>query len=1297
MQPVKMTKNLKIHFPDALPVSGQREKIAQALAQNQVIIVCGETGSGKTTQLPKICLSMGRGRANGTDKLIGHTQPKRIAATSTAKRIAQELASPVGEDVGYQVRFSDKTSPTASIKLMTDGILLAETQRDRLLNAYDTIIIDEAHERSLNIDFLLGYLKQLLPKRPDLKLIVTSATIDAQRFASHFGSDQDPAPVIEVSGRLFPVEVRYRPLLETGQKEAKEIPEAVVDGILELWREGSSSAGDILVFLPGEREIRDCAEAIRKDHTLQQKFHPEVLSLFARQSVAEQERVFQGGGSRRIVLATNVAETSLTVPGIRFVIDAGLARVKRYSYRNKVEQLQVEPISQAAANQRAGRCGRVSDGICIRLYDEADFNARPAFTDPEILRSSLAAVILRMRALKLPKVQEFPFIEPPLGRAISDGVQLLEELGAMEASGPRQGALTPIGKQLAALPLDPRVGRMLLAAREQQALREVLIIATAMATQDPRDRPTEYAQAADAAHRLFADDKSEFLSFVKLWDWYHNALLHKQSNRQLDQLCKTHFISARRMREWRDIHGQLHRMLADQGWKENSTPATYEQIHLSLLTGLLGNIAKKSEDNKNGSGIYEGARGIKLNIWPGSTIGKKAGAWILASELVETSRLFARTIAKIEPQWVEKVASHRIVRSWSDPFWDARQGEVMAHERGTLYGLPIYHGRKIRFAPKDADEARQIFIQRALVEAELFGQSEAAQVQKQSGNFYQFFWHNQSLIKQIEALEHRSRRQDVLVDDELLYAFYDQVLPAEVLSKPSLETWLKENPKNAETLKLDKSDLMRHEAAGITLDRYPKTIKMAGTDLQLTYHFEPGSPKDGVTLTLPLALLNQVDQRRCDWLVPGLAIEKTQLHLKSLPQKLRRYCVPLPDYAKKFIERSSEAESFGEGDYLDALIADIREQTQLQVQRADFRPENLPAHCFMNFRLIDEYGRQIDLDRQLGKLKGQYAQAAREVFQEVAAQAVHQVGPSASQPKPQDQSKQGTKTPTENIKEWCFGELPEMLEIKRGQQNLYGYPALVDRQTHCDLEVFDDPEFARKTHRIGLRRLLSIPMKETIKALHKQLPGAREIGLLFMNIGQVDHLMTQIIDLAIDRACLMDPLPNSEATFNERLQAGKPKVALIAQEIARHALASLQAYADVQKKMASLKSLSSSAHADVSAQLSRLIHAQFVSDTPYEALVHIPRYLRAILMRVDKLRSNPARDAQCLVEWQSIYNPWLKLLQAQKAHGGSVDPRLEDFRWQLEELRVALYAQELKTPTPMSAKRLQKILDSLRK
>ena len=1292
-----MTKLLKIQFPESLPVSGQRERITQALEQNQVIIVCGETGSGKTTQLPKICLAMGRGRANGTGQLIGHTQPRRIAATSTAKRIAQELGSPIGEDVGYQVRFSDKTSSTASVKLMTDGILLAETQRDPLLSAYDTIIIDEAHERSLNIDFLLGYLRQLLPKRPDLKVIVTSATIDANRFAEHFGSKDRPAPVIEVSGRLYPVEVRYQPLLEPGQKEPKDIPDAVVDAVGQLWREGAQAAGDILVFLPGEREIRDCAEAIRKDHVLNQRFHPEVLSLFARQSVGEQERVFQSGGGRRIVLATNVAETSLTVPGIRFVIDVGLARVKRYSYRNKVEQLQVEPISQAAANQRAGRCGRVSDGICIRLYDEADFNARPKFTDPEILRSSLAAVILRMRALKLPRIQEFPFIEPPMGRAISDGVQLLEELGAMESDGPRQGALTPIGKQLAALPLDPRVGRMLLAAKEQQALREVLIIATAMATQDPRDRPMEYAQAADTAHKLFANERSEFLSYVKLWDWYQNALVHKQSNRQLENLCKTHFISPRRMREWRDVHGQLHRLLTEQGWKENATPATFEQVHLSLLTGLLGNIAKKSEDDKHGPGIYEGARGIKLNIWPGSTIGKKAGAWILASELVETSRLFARTIAKIEPIWVEKVASHRIVRSWSDPFWDARQGEVMAHERGTLYGLPIYHGRKIRFAPKDAEEARRIFIQRALVEAELFGQTEAVQAQKQNGPLYSFFWHNLNLIKQIEALEHRSRRQDVLVDDELLFAFYEQHLPKLVFSKPTLEAWLKEDAKNIASLKLDKADLMRHEAAGITLDRYPKTIKMAGTELQLTYHFEPGSPKDGVTMVVPLALLNQVDQRRCEWLVPGLALEKTQLYLKSLPQKLRRYCVPLPDYAKKFVERASENNTFGEGDYLDALIADIRAQTQVQVQRADFRPENLPLHCFMNFRLVDEYGRQIDLERNLGKLRAEHAQAAREVFQEVAATAVNQIAAPNTKQDNQSASHQSTVAQTDNIKDWSFGELPEMLEIKRGKQTLYGYPALVDKQTHCDIEVFDDPELARNAHRLGLKRLFALPMRETIKALHKQLPGARDLGLLFMSIGNADDLMTQVIDLAIERSCLMEPLPTNADAFKERLNQGKPKLALIAQEVARHALGSLQAYADLQKRMAQLKALSSTAHADVNTQMQQLIHQRFVSDTPYEYLVHLPRYIKAAIMRIDKLRANPSRDAQCQQEWQSLANPWIKMMQAQKSYGGAIDPRLNDFRWQLEELRVALYAQELKTPTPMSSKRLQKILDSLRK
>lgn len=1297
--------DIRLEFPEALPVSGQRQIIMDALSRHQVVIVCGETGSGKTTQLPKICLAMGRGRLNGTGKMIAHTQPRRIAATSTAKRIAQELGTPLGQDVGFQVRFADKSSATASIKLMTDGILLAQTQHDPLLKTYDTIIIDEAHERSLNIDFLLGYLKQLLPKRKDLKLIITSATIDAQRFATHFSHAGEPAPVVEVSGRLFPVELRYRPLLQQGQKEARELTEGVIDAVGELWREGVSGAGDILVFLPGEREIRDCAEALRKDHFLNQRFHPEILTLFARQSVAEQERVFQSSGGRRIVLATNVAETSLTVPGIRFVIDAGLARVKRYSYRNKVEQLQVEPISQAAANQRAGRCGRVSDGICIRLYDEVDFKARSAYTDPEILRSSLAAVILRMVSLKLSRIQEFPFIQAPLGRAISDGVQLLEELGAMESheiEGAKEGILTPIGQQLAKLPLDPRVGRILLAAKDHHALREVLIITSALASQDPRDRPMDQAQAADAAHRIFADEKSEFLSYVKLWDWYQDALVHKQSNRQLENLCKSKFISPRRMREWRDVHGQIHHMLVEQGWKENATPATYEQVHLSLLTGLLGNIAKKSEDEQ----LYEGARGIKLNIWPGSTLGKKAGPWILGAELVDTSRLFIRTIAKIEPIWIEKVASHRLIKSWSDPFWDSRQGEVMAHERGTLYGIPIYHGRKVRFSPNDPAEARSIMIQRALVEGELFGAQDASQIQKQFGQTFGFFWHNQNLIRQIEALEHRSRRQDVLVDEELLFAFYEQKIPKEITSRASLQKWLELDEKNRAQLKLDKTDLMRHEAAGITVDRYPKTLVMAGTELQLTYHFEPGSPKDGVTLVVPMALLNQVDARRCEWLVPGLCAEKVQLYLKTLPQKLRRHCVPLPEFAKTFVERQVDQEKFGQGDLLEALILEIRERTQVMVQRADFRPENLPPHSFMNFRLIDQHGRQLELDRHLGRLRAEYAKAAREEFQEVAASAVAQVvSKDTSQNSQKRQSESSTEavkktqsapSQVEGIKEWSFGELPEMLEVRKGKQVLFGYPALVDQKTHCDLEVFDDPEHARAVHRQGLRRLFAIPMRDSIKTLQKQLPGARELGLLFMQIGNTEDLMQQILDLAIDRACMFDPLPSDASSFKQRLDSGKPKLALIAGEIARHALAALTAYADLQKRMAQAKAISPPAHTDIQSQVQRLIHSQFIAKTPYEYLVHLPRYLKGAVMRIEKLRANPTRDAQCQTEWKTLEQPWERLISSQKSYGGAIDPRLIDFRWQLEELRIALFAQELKTPTPMSVKRLQKVLDSLR-
>ncbi|HEU4852807.1 MAG TPA: ATP-dependent RNA helicase HrpA, partial [Telluria sp.] len=844
-----------IEFPEELPVSGRRDEIARAIRDNQVVIVSGETGSGKTTQLPKICLELGRGEKG----MIGHTQPRRIAASSTAKRIAQELGSPPGVHVGYKVRFNDTLHAGAWIKLMTDGILLAETQTDPLLKAYDTIIIDEAHERSLNIDFLLGYLKEVLPRRPDLKVIITSATIDADRFARHFGTPGKPAPVIEVSGRLYQVEVRYRPVerdpvaiptADPGKpvpkavaaREKRDLMDAVVDAVDELCRIGS---GDVLVFLPGEREIRDAAEALRKHHPP----HVDILPLFARLSVEEQDRVFKTTNARRIVLSTNVAETSLTVPGIRYVVDAGLARVKRYSYRNKVEQLQVEPIAQSAANQRAGRCGRVADGVCIRLYEEEDFLQRPKFTDPEILRSSLAAVILRMKSLHLTDVESFPFIEPPMARAIADGYQLLQELGAVDETN----TLTPLGKKLARLPLDPRVGRMILASLDNASLTEMLIVASALSVQDPRDRPMEHQQAADEAHKKFADDKSEFLSFIKIWRWFEEAIEHKKTNRQLMELCRSNFLSQVRLREWRDVHSQLLTIVREQGWRLNDAPATYENLHMALLTGLLGNIGFKADDEP-GAG-YLGARGIRFHIWPGSFLTKKAGKWVMAAELVETTRLYARCIAKIEPEWIEKVGEHLLKKSWGEPRWEKRSAQVTAAEKATLYGITIYSQRRIHYGPFNPREAREIFIRDALV-----------------GGDYEtrapFFAHNHKLIKEIENLEHKSRRLDVLVDDQLIEAFYDSLIPADVINGAGFEKWHKDATKeNPKLLFLNKEELMRHEAAGVTTELFPKSMSVTGIDMQLTYHFEPGSVRDGVTLHVPLFALNQVPRERSEWLV----------------------------------------------------------------------------------------------------------------------------------------------------------------------------------------------------------------------------------------------------------------------------------------------------------------------------------------------------------------------------------------------------------------------------------------------
>ncbi|MFT4194573.1 ATP-dependent RNA helicase HrpA [Ottowia sp.] len=1350
---------LHIEFPDSLPVSARKDELMAAMAAHQVVIVCGETGSGKTTQLPKIALAMGRGRINAKagerGRLIGHTQPRRIAATSVAKRIAEELKTPLGEVVGYKVRFNDRLAKDASVKLMTDGILLAETQTDPLLKAYDTLIIDEAHERSLNIDFLLGYLKQLLPKRPDLKVIVTSATIDADRFAKHFEGRSGPAPVLMVSGRTYPVEQRWRPFEESRDHDLND---AIADAVDELW--AGRPGGDILVFLPGEREIREAADHLRK-HLAHGALTrgAEVLPLFARLSQAEQDRVFESGHAPRIVLATNVAETSLTVPGIKYVIDAGTARVKRYSYRSKVEQLLVEPVSQAAANQRAGRCGRVSDGICIRLYDEKDFAGRPRFTDPEILRSSLAAVILRMKSLHLEgdsgRVEDFPFIDPPSGRAIADGYQLLNELGAVDDAQ----QLTPLGRELARLPLDPRVGRMILAARERGALREVLVIAAALSVQDVRDRPIEQQAQADQAHAKFDDEKSEFSGYLRLWKWLHDArgghvvttraqmaakegqdasrkpanvaalpvaqraalalaqarqklsnqelpaqagraleadlahedgAAHKLSNRQWESLLRQNFINIRRVREWRDIHTQLHTVVAEHQWKENAQPAGYEAVHKSLLAGLLGNIGCKLETDDAQSGEYLGARGIKFFRHPGAHLSKKPGKWIVCAELVETTRLFGRGIAAIEPQWLEEVGGHLLRKQLLDPHWEKKAQDVVAMERATLYGLVVYSGRRRSFGAVDAHAAREIFIREALVGGER---------PEEWARRLPFLAANDKTIAQVEELEHKSRRQDVLVDDELIYAFYDQQLPQGISNGRDFENWWREASRTQPNLlRLTREELMRHEAAGITTSAFPKVIRLGGVDCAATYLHQPGDARDGLTVTVPLFVLNQVSEARAEWLVPGMLKDKIQALLKSLPQKPRSRFVPLPESAARLAELLGTPESFGHGSLTDALLKHVRELTSLDVKRTDFKLDMLPAHLFMNFCVVDEHGRQRGLGRNLPALKAELGGEARGAFQALAglktAKAELAGFETNRPPAPASQAPAATKT-VENPKlaedvrhtQWDFGELPELLEIRRKGQVLVGFPALVDAGDAVTIEVFDEPGVAAARHRTGLRRLFALQVKDALKYLEKNIPDLQKMAVAYMPLGTAEELREQIIDVALERAFLTEPLPATEADFKRRVEEGRTRLTLIANEVARLAGTILAEYAAAARKIKDTKA-APEATKDAAEQLQRLLPKRFLAATPWTALQHFPRYLKAIVLRLDKLRADPARDAQRMAEVRAQDQRFWRLVADRK---GVQDARLQELRWLLEELRVSLFAQELRTPQPVSVKRLEKV------
>ncbi|MEW6648113.1 MAG: ATP-dependent RNA helicase HrpA [Pseudomonadota bacterium] len=1228
-----------VSYPEELPVSTRREDIAAAIAAHQVVVIAGETGSGKTTQLPKICLELGRGVAG----LIGHTQPRRIAARSVAARIAEELKTPLGQAVGYKVRFTDRTSPQSHIKLMTDGILLAEVQGDRDLLAYDTLIIDEAHERSLNIDFLLGYLKQLLPRRPDLKLIITSATINTERFAAFF----DGAPVLEVSGRTWPVEVRYRPVAaEDGTPDADEdsrdrdLPQAITEAIDEVG--AINPLGDVLVFLPGEREIREMAEALRKHHLP----HTEVVPLFGRLSAAEQDRVFQPHGGRRIVLATNVAETSLTVPGIRYVIDSGLARISRYSPRTKVQRLPIEAISQAAANQRAGRCGRVAAGVCIRLYSEEDFLGRPLYTDPEIWRTNLAAVILQMGALGLGDVEDFPFPDPPDSRAIGDGFQLLHELGAMDS----QRRLTDIGRQLARLPLDPRLGRMLLAAEREGSLHEVMIIASALTVQDPRERPLEAQQQSDQKHARFSDpeQKSDFLAWLKLWDYYHEQARHL-SQSKLRALCRAEFLSYVRLREWHDIHGQLMALVNELKLRINEQPADYGAIHRALLSGLLGNVALKGEDRQ-----FLGTRNIKLNIFPGSSQFRKPPKWIMAAELVETTKLYARSVAAIEPEWLEPLARHLVKRSWFEPHWEKKSAQVSAYERVTLYGLPIVEKRRVNYGPIDPKLARELFIRHALVEGDFHTRAP-------------FFAHNRQLVAEVEELEAKARKRDILVDEQVLFDFYDARLPAGIYSGKSFEKWREEAEReDPQLLFLTREALMQHAAGTVTENQFPDVLRCDNLAVKLDYHFEPGHAADGVTAIIPLAALTQVNAQPFDWLVPGLLKDKLIALIKTLPKQLRRNFVPAVNFAEALLAVLRP----GEGVLLEAAAHQLKRMSGIDIPPDAWQAQELPPHLRMNYRVVDERGKVLGEGRDLAVLQGELSGKVRHTL----TQAVPQ--------------KTETTLERDGLTDWDFDTLPASIEVKRHGLTLRAWPALVDQGESVAIRLFESEAAAQAAQCDGLLRLFLLRAREKVKYLRRNLPGITAMCMHYAAVGGCEEFKDELVTATCREAFLaQQPWPCTRAEFVQRLQEGEARLLETGQRLCAALGEALVAFHAVNRKLkGSIAPALLPEMNDVQAHLQQLVARHFVLHTPYFWLLQYPRYLKAVQARLDKCGRHPARERENRMALDRLWQPLAtRLVQ------GMLTPEQEEFRWLLEELRVSLYAQELKTVQPVSVVRLEKL------
>lgn len=1252
-------------FPNNLPVSDRRDEISAVINKHQVVIIAGETGSGKTTQLPKICMELGRGVAG----LIGHTQPRRLAARSIANRIAEELQTEVGGAVGYKVRFKDQVGPKSYLKLMTDGILLAEIQGDRYLNDYDTLIIDEAHERSLNIDFLLGYFKQLLPKRPDLKLIITSATIDTERFSCHF----DKAPVIEVTGRTYPVEVRYRPLLEDKKTDdgtdsmPKDAQQAILEAVDELALIDTAqgkSPGHILIFFSGEREIREAAESLRKHHPPQ----TEILPLFARLSAAEQNRIFSQAKHRRIILATNVAETSLTVPGIHYVIDTGLVRISRYSYRSKIQRLPIEPISQSSANQRMGRCGRISEGVCIRLYSEQDYNNRPEFTEPEIKRTNLASVILHMESLRLGHIEDFPFIEPPGSRYIKDGYKLLHELRAVD----ERNNITSMGKEIAHLPVDPKIGRMLIAAKQFSCLRELLIIGSALSVQDPRERPVDKQQKADEKHRLInetiydkdgvavevADEagngnnkektKSDFLFYYKLWNLYEAKRKHLTQNK-LRKFCKEHFLSYNRMQEWRDIYQQIFTLFKEQGVKLNTTDAGHDVIHRALLAGLLGNIGNKSVEKNE----FLGPRNIRFNIHPGSWQAKKPPKWVMCAELVETTRLYGRMVAQISPEWIEELAGQLIKRSYSEPHWHKGPAQISAYERTTLYGITLCAKRRINYGPIDPVLSRELFIREALVLGDF----------NTRASFYKY---NQSVISEIEALEAKGRRRDILVDEQALFQFYDERIPADIYNGKAFEKWLKSVQQSTpELLYLQKEELMRHEAEHISEGQFPGTMELNGVTLKLDYHFEPGHAEDGVTVVVPLAILGQLHEQSFDYLVPGLLRDKIIALIKCLPKTLRKLFVPVPDYADAFLAADCDRTL----PLIESLSAHMKKINRISITRDDWQLDNMPAFYRMNFRVIDQDNKVLGVGRDRPALQQELSGKSATLMSALPTSDIER----------------------EAITEWDFGDLPEVVELEQHGLVIRTYPAIVDDSEtgeNVAVRLFTDEEQAKEQMRPGLRRLFRLVARQEMKYMRKNLHHLDKIQLYYTSIGNKQSLLQDLEDAIIDAALFADVEDvRSEKAFNELAGEARKNLQKVANQTCDMIHATLMQHHKATKRLQGNIPLAwFDAVKDIRQQMGCLIYEGFISATPRQWLKHLPRYFEAINLRLDKLErslgADKKRQAEGQKHWNRIY-PHISDEPAQR-----LSPEWALYRWMMEEMRVSLFAQELKTSIPVSIKKL---------